>query len=371
MPKIKRFIECLLPVTACNLKCDYCYVIQENRRSNKIPKLRYSPQHIAKALSKERMGGICYISICGAGETLLPDYIIDIIHELLKEGHYINITNNGTMTARLKEICKIDKKLLAHLHFAFSLHYIELQKAKLLNTFFENVKLVRDAGCSFLVQFNLYDGYIPYLNDIKDICIKNLGALPQIAATRDESKNDYELYTSYNRQGYMDLVKDFKSPLFDFTMNNFMIKRKEYCYAGDWSFLLNLETGIMTKCYCNTENQINIFDDIEKEIPFEAVGKKCKHSFCVNSSHFLSLGVIPKIKCPSYADLRDRKEANWYSDEMRAFLTQKLGDGNKEYGFIKKVKIAVPSSKELRASLAEKKAYQKLHTLKSKVIGKK
>ena len=94
MPKIKRFIECLLPVTACNLKCEYCYVIQENRRSGKIPKLKYSPQHMAKALSKERLGGVCYISICGAGETLLPRYIVEIVYELLKEGHYVNITNN-------------------------------------------------------------------------------------------------------------------------------------------------------------------------------------------------------------------------------------------------------------------------------------
>lgn len=27
---IKRFVECLLPVTACNLKCSYCYVIQKS-----------------------------------------------------------------------------------------------------------------------------------------------------------------------------------------------------------------------------------------------------------------------------------------------------------------------------------------------------
>ena len=32
MDKINRFLECLVPVTACNLKCSYCYVIQEGRR---------------------------------------------------------------------------------------------------------------------------------------------------------------------------------------------------------------------------------------------------------------------------------------------------------------------------------------------------
>ena len=50
--KIKRFIECIVPVSACNLKCHYCYIIQNNCRLNKIPKFEYSAEHIAKALSK-------------------------------------------------------------------------------------------------------------------------------------------------------------------------------------------------------------------------------------------------------------------------------------------------------------------------------
>jgi len=51
----------------------------------------------------------------------------------------------------------------------------------------------------------------------------------------------------------------------------------------------------------------------------------------VNSSHFLSLGVIPSMYTDvTYAGLRDRPEAKWYSDEMREFLSGKLGESNKE-----------------------------------------
>lgn len=64
MEKIKKFIECLVPVTSCNLKCSYCYVMQEGRRKNQIPVFKYSPEHIGKALNKERIGGTAYISIC-------------------------------------------------------------------------------------------------------------------------------------------------------------------------------------------------------------------------------------------------------------------------------------------------------------------
>lgn len=370
MPKIKRFIECLLPVTACNLKCEYCYVIQENRRSGKIPKLKYSPQHMAKALSKERLGGVCYISICGAGETLLPRYIVEIVYELLKEGHYVNITNNGTMTERIKEICRLDKELLKHLHFAFSLHYIELKKKGLLDTFFDNVKMVKEAGCSFLVQINLYDGYIQYLEDIKKICMDNVGALPQVAATRDESHKEFKLLTNLTTDEYKKIGQQFESPLFDFTMKNFMVKRKEFCYAGDWSFLLNLETGVMTKCYANKNGAVNIFENIDKMINFEAVGNNCNNRFCVNSSHFMTLGVIPSIPTPSYVNLRNRPQAHWYTDEMNDFLNQKLPDSNKPYGAYKKLRIKLSSNKSLREVLAKRKFYKALHSIKKRITSK-
>ena len=124
-----------------------------------------------------------------------------------------------------------------------------------------------------------------------------------------------------------------------FTYKNFNVKRKEFCYAGDWSFVLNLQTGWLQKCYANGEKGQNIFEDIDSKIDFQAVGNNCKNSFCVNSSHFISLGVIPEYCSPTYLDLRIRKEANWYSKDMAQFLSHKLIESNKEYSAIKKWKI--------------------------------
>ena len=72
MKEIKRFIECLIPVTACNMRCSYCYVIQESRREDKVPDLKYGLDVISYATRQERFGGPCFFSICGAGETLIP-----------------------------------------------------------------------------------------------------------------------------------------------------------------------------------------------------------------------------------------------------------------------------------------------------------
>ena len=81
---MKRFLECFVPVTVCNLKCDYCYVIQKNYRHMEMPDFKYSAEHIAKGLSQERLGGVCYISICGAGETLIPKEMPAIVKAILE-----------------------------------------------------------------------------------------------------------------------------------------------------------------------------------------------------------------------------------------------------------------------------------------------
>ena len=147
--KIRRFFECLIPVTACNLKCSYCYVIQRDRRKMKMADLKYTPEQMGEALTKERLGGICYFSICGAGETTMQPEIADIVYHIMKHGHYVNITTNGTVTKIIDEILERNKDFTDRLHFAFSFHYLELVRLNLMDRFFDNVKKVREAGCSF------------------------------------------------------------------------------------------------------------------------------------------------------------------------------------------------------------------------------
>ena len=338
MEKIKRFFECLIPVTACNLRCSYCYVIQRNNRKNKMANLKYSPEQIGKALSKERLGGTCYFSICGAGETTLQVGIEDIVYNILKQGHYVNITTNGTITKKLEAILDKSEKYIEHIHFAFSFHYLELQRLKLLKTFFDNVNLVRQRGASIVVQLNLCDEYIPHLDEIERICIEKVGAKPQIAATRKEEKGlqKIELYTNYTEEDYIEFGRKFESPLFQFTMKNFNVKRKEFCYAGDWSGILDLSTGIMRRCY-NSYIYQDIFKNPKEKIRFMAIGNCCGSPFCMNSSHFMSLGVIPSIQTPTYEKLRNRPEAEWYTQNMKNFLGKKLIENNKEYNYFRKV----------------------------------
>lgn len=329
MDKIKYFFECLIPITVCNMKCHYCYVAQRHNRTMEMPKLPYSPEYISNSLSIKRLGGVAYISICGAGETTMVKELPQLCYYLTQEGHYVNITTNGTYQRffdQLFELC--NDKQLSHINFSFSLHYLELKRLNAFDRFFNIVNSVKQHGCSFMVQFNLCDEYEPYLEDIKEKCLKNIGALPQIAATRDEKNlsNDIKLYTFHTREEYERSVKDFNSPLFAFTMKNFNIKRSEYCYAGKWGGVLNLSTGILRPCYSSPIHQ-NIYKNLSKPIKWISVGKHCNSPFCMNSSHFISIGMIPEYECFSYGELRNRKTLNggeWYNNAMRNILYQKI-----------------------------------------------
>lgn len=57
-----------------------------------------------RALSKEHLGGICFFSFCGAVETLFHPELAPLVAALLKEGHFVNITTNGTYTKGIDQL---------------------------------------------------------------------------------------------------------------------------------------------------------------------------------------------------------------------------------------------------------------------------
>lgn len=329
MIKIAKFIECLIPITLCNLKCHYCYVIQRENRGMRHATFEYPISHMIKCLSKERFGGAVYFSICGAGETMLCPELPELVKGLLSSGHVVNITTNGTCTKQMIELLGTltDEESKA-LHFSFSFHYLELKRLGKIDVFFDNVNRAKNNGCSFFVQFNLNDEYIPYLEEIKKLALNNTGALPQVMTTRKENdlKSDIELYTKKSKDEYVKYGREFDSPLFEYTMSNFDRKRKEYCYAGQVSYVLNLATGILQACYASVQKE-NIFKHPDKPIEFKPMGHRCASKFCMNSSHFMALGVIPDRNEATYAGLRNRKSsdgADWYNDFHKEFLSQHL-----------------------------------------------
>lgn len=363
MDKIKRFIDCTVPVMTCNLRCKYCYITQERKFLSALPSFQYSARTIGKSLTKKRMGGVCHFNLCGGGETLLPPEMKDIIYEMLAQGHYLAVVTNGTVTKRFEEICRFPKEYLERLLFKFSFHYLELKRLNMIDKFFENVQMVKDSGCSFSVELTPNDEYIEYIDDIKKICIERIGAPCHVTVARKETDPDLPILTDLNRNDYINTWEQFDSNLFKFKMKTFNVKRKEFCYGGEWTAHLNLGTGIMKQCYCGSIIQ-NIFKDTNKVINWEAIGNNCAEPHCHNAHVWLTLGAIPELETPTYASMRNRVEIDgteWLNPRMKAFLGQKLQNNNIEYTEIQKKKANRNSFYKVRATKLIRKPIRALY----------
>lgn len=124
-------------------------------------------------------------------------------------------------------------------------------------------------------------------------------------------------------------------------------KYKGYCYAGEWTFTANLETGEIKQCHYERVLG-NLYED--KELTLCAVGNHCHSEYCYACHAFLLFGVIPKLNFDIYYDdVRNRKDAGWLSKEMQQFMHQRLFDNNKLHTIIKK-KIVNQKNKDYERS---------------------
>lgn len=341
MDKLKRYLECYIDTETCNLRCHYCYIAQLEKFKNKLVKFEHTPEEIRKALSVKRLGGKCLINLCAGGETLLSKDVIPVIKELLEEGHYLTVVTNGTMANRFKEISTFPKELLERLFFKFSFHYLEFLRINFLDKFFENIEIIRNAGCSFTVEITPSDELIEHIDEVKKVCMEKLGTLCHITIARDDRTDNIEVLSNKSFDEYKKIWGQFDSGLFDYKTKIFYKKRKEFCYAGDWSVYINLSSGEMKQCYFGRTID-NIYKDIDKPLKFEAIGNNCQLPHCYNGHSYISLGDIPEINdAPTYADIRNRNVNNieWLNPTMKSFMSQKLYNNNEEYSEKKKKKI--------------------------------
>lgn len=235
---MKRFIDIHVPITSCNLKCHYCYVAQMNKNNTEKVEFRYSPEHVRKALSVERLGGVCLFNVCGLGETLIPVQLLDYIRELLEEGHYLMIVTNGLLTDRFLEIEKFDESIRKRLFFKFSFHYLELQRLNKFDIFFDNVKRMKKAGCSFTIEITPSDELEEFIPKVKEIMDKEMGALCHVTIPRKENDKRIPLLSKHNIEEFYNIWSTFDSELLDFKKEIWRCKKKRVlsCRRMDWTF---------------------------------------------------------------------------------------------------------------------------------------
>lgn len=325
---MKRFIECYVPISACNMRCKYCYVTQNEWWNAKKEDFSFV-KNIKKAFSQERLGGTCMINMCATGETLLYTEVLDIVRGILDNGHYVMLVTNGTLTERFQTVCEWPEEIKSHMFFKISFHYLELKRIGKLETYFDNIRMLHQNGVSFTVELTPDDSYLPYIDEIKEVCNKELGALCHITVCRDETKTGYPLMTSLSRDEYEKVWSEFDSDLFRYKYSIFEKKRTEFCYAGLWSMVVDLKSGNYQQCY-KGKRLGNIYD-FSKPLKFCAIGHHCREGHCFYGHAFLGFGLIPGVDTVDFADMRNRDQgivAPWLSPEMEAFMRTRLYDSN-------------------------------------------
>lgn len=343
MKKVKRYIHAMQGGTVCNLKCEYCYVPQINKGCPPTPiKFTYPVEHILKALSKERLGGPAFINYVGSGETFLSEKTAEIIAGLLQEGHVVLVVSNCTIGKEIEKLCNLPESSKDHLMVCASLHYMELKRLNLLDTYFDNLNKLKKAGISFMLSLIIGESYVPYLQEIRDICLERVNILPSAGVAFDP-ENGWQKCAFYNDE----IAKQIDTLFGDDSLSPEVGKiisepRKEFCYAGDWSFALNLDTGNISKCFYGASTD-NIFEDLDRKINFEAIGK-CPSEYCVCGGLLLGAGVIPELNFPSLSQsFANRISVN---NNILKYVDFKLKDNNQIYTAKQKNKILMPKPKQ-------------------------
>lgn len=341
MDTIKHFIDVLVPVTSCTLRCPYCYVTHHRLFDSKLPTFKYNVETWKQAFDKKRWGGACIVNFCAAGETLLAPNIVDYVRVTLEQGHYVMVVTNATIDRPLSEMAQFDKDLLNRLFFKFSYHYQQLQERHLADRFFNNVRMMRDAGASFTIEVTPHDELIPHIQEIKDIVMREVGALPHITVARDEKEMSIiPLLTQLSREEYIKTWDVFDSPLFKFKMHIFGQKRCEFCNAGQWLHYLNMNNGLLYGC-ANQPFSQNILDDPSAPLDLHPIGHWCRMPHCFNGHTWMGLGAIEGYPSPTYAEMRNRTCADgteWLKPDMKRAMETRLWQTNKPLNAFQKLK---------------------------------
>lgn len=349
-----------IPLSVCNLRCHYCYLTtRASQYEGIIPDMAYSPRQVAYAMRKERVGGEAYVNLCADGETLLLPKIEEYAGALASEGHWIEIVSNMMATKRLDRVLELDRDLLKRIEFKCSLHYLQLRDRGLLDLFSKNVTRAREAGASINVEITPSDELIPHIDEVKDYCMREFGALAHLTIARNDGSQQIDRLISLSLDDYNATWSTFDSSFWEYKSTIFGVKQTGFCNAGSWSYYVNMSTGKMRQCYCG-RSVGNLFDDPDAPLPDKPIGR-CSLPHCYNGHVFLTLGTIAGATEIGYGDIRDRRcsdGSHWLQPELKEAFNTKLESSNREHS---KLKQAV--------SIAKSTAYERAKKARSALLG--
>lgn len=330
--KIVKYMDMALFSFPCNMRCHYCYVGQyatDEERAT-VNNMKYSPADFEKALNKKRMGGTCVVTFSTAGETLLLPSTMEYLKAILNAGHFLHISTNLTITKHINELLALPEEMRSRVFFKASLQYLELKRLNLLDEFANNCRKIWANGGTCALEITPNDELIPYIDEIKNYCFKNFGALPQLSMPRDETIPEVKLLSKFSKKEFARIWEDFYSEEFRFKVKMWEKPVKDFCYAGKISCFVIVNTGEMLTC---PKSKI-IGNFFEGEELYTEAAAKCPQAHCFVCHNWLGFGSCPSVDETNYLLQRDRVTPDgnhWVSERCRHAFRQRVCDNNKLY----------------------------------------
>lgn len=355
--RIKYAITANVPGTMCNLRCKYCYISNCVDESHLIkPQYDYPLETMIKAFSPKRLKGLAEITVISGGETLIDNTVIPFIHGLLKQGHVVTVVTNLTLNEKIDQLLDFPEQYLKRLIVKGSLHWLELKRLNKIDDYFNNMNKVLKKGASSYPFLVVSDDYMPYLDEIKQTCLDRIGAVPHCTPSmvydeKDDIKRDGKLKTSpeCTTEFVKYIDEQFNSRIFDTSVRFLDVDVKQvFCYAGEWSFGVDLRSGAMVKCHaCKPE--ANFYKHLNKLPKLLPIGNNCQIANCALQYNFVSEGIIPEVQgLLSYGAMLDRPEL--INEEVRKLLDFKYTDFRKQYSKEKQEKISQKVKKKFESN---------------------
>ena len=369
MSGIYRFINTNVPTIGCNLRCEYCYIKQHGDEESVLKidlrknLFKYPIEHMIKALSAERMGGICMFNISGSGETMLCPDIMKIVKGILDNGHYVAIISNCTINSVVDDLINLPDLYRERIFVKASFHYRALKQKGILDTYANNINKFKNAGIAFSVEIVSSDYVLDDLDELKEFSMKNFGALPHVLGGRDETTpGKYgELETKLDKEEFYKIWSSFDSNLFKFQYSDFSKPLNNmFCYAGDYTGSLDLGTGEFYSCPGGPK-LTNFFENIEERVAFFPVGRTCPFPFCFCGFFLQVLAGVGREEYEqkyTFNTFRDRTctdGSTWLNTNIRELFSHRCSEFHEDLSleqkeFITCLRKQIQTSKDLSLS---------------------
>ena len=327
---MKKIFLFSIPMSICNFRCSYCYLAQRPiHYEGVMPEYRYTPEQFGRAMASERVKGAAFGNFTASGETLLMKDLSKYIKAFVEQGHYAEVVTNLTMTPAIDEILSWERGLLGRVEFKCSFHYLELKKRSLLGVFADNVHRIWAAGASANIEMTAADDVIPYIGEIRDFCMEEFQALPHLTIARDDRTRGIDYLTDLDMEEYDRIWGQFDSDFWRFKKSIFGVRQDGFCYAGAWSYYVDLTNGNARQCYCG-EALGDIFEDPGQSFPEKPIGR-CRLPHCYNGHMLMAAGLIPGSSTVRYGDIRNRRMEDgkeWLGHDLRNMFNERIFEVN-------------------------------------------